>query len=314
MPVTYRSHQRGDAARLAALTVAAMPGDAITTDWFTENVLLDVNFSDDGLIIAEQDGGPVGFIYATRNRGGSAVDTDGGWITIGCVHPAARNQGIGAELVERAAAHLARTGSAWVEFSGYPPAYFLPGLDTVAYPEAEALLTASGFTRRYTAAAMSMDLSGYLTPAAVLDLDRTRRDEGYQLGTAGADELPEVISFATANLAADWGGAVRDSVLRHGRIDRVLLARDPGGAVVGFATYGAYRGLVDRFGPFGVHEQARGTGLGKLLLHRSLTAMRAEGAQLAWFLWTGEQSPAGHLYRSAGFTVTRRFDVLRRTL
>ena len=42
--------------------------------------------------------------------------------------------------------------------------------------------------------------------------------------------------------------------------------------------------------------------------------MRAEGAHSAWFLWTGEDSPAGHLYRSTGFDVVRRFEVMRAPL
>jgi hypothetical protein len=42
--------------------------------------------------------------------------------------------------------------------------------------------------------------------------------------------------------------------------------------------------------------------------------MRAQGLHGAWFLWTGEQSPAGHLYRKAGFHVTRRFDIMSKTL
>lgn len=312
MSATFRPHRAGDAARLAALTVAAMPGDAVSTDWFTENVLLDPGFKPESLIVAEDESEPVGFVYATRGAG-TGADPDGGWVTIGCVHPRSQGRGIGAELLRRATDYLAGAGAHWVEYSGYPPAYFLPGLDVQAYPAGQRLLTGSGFARRYTAAAMSRELTGYSTPAEVLDLAVERQDEGYRIYAAGPDDLPEVIAFASERLAPDWGGAVRDSVLRHGRLDRVLLVREPDGDVVGFATYGAYRGLPERFGPFGVDERLRGTGLGKLLLHRTLTAMRAEGAQNAWFLWTGEASPAGHLYRAAGFTITRRFDILRRT-
>ncbi len=89
---------------------------------------------------------------------------------------------------------------------------------------------------------------------------------------------------------------------------------DAGGArIVGFALYGAYRGVGERFGPFGVDPELQGTGLGKILLHLTMTRMRAEGLHSSWFLWTGEQSPAGHLYAKAGYTVTRRFHVMRRT-
>ncbi|WP_143664135.1 GNAT family N-acetyltransferase, partial [Streptomyces murinus] len=88
--------------------------------------------------------------------------------------------------------------------------------------------------------------------------------------------------------------------------------REPGGRLVGWAMHGAYESAVERFGPFGVLEELRGTGLGKVLLHLVLARMRARGAHGAWFLWTGERSPAGHLYRAAGFETTRVFRVLRR--
>lgn len=312
MTTTYRHHRSGDAAALAALTTVAMPQDAVDTAWFTENVLLDTSFQPEGLIVAEADGVPVGFVYAVTTTGTTPPeDAPGGWLTIGCVHPDHRGRGVGTELLARASAYLHQRGAAWVNVSAYPAAYFVPGLDAVAYPEAARLLETRGFSRLYTAAAMSMELSTYRTPAEVLALAEQRSAEGYQLGPATPDDLPEVLTFAGRHFAPDWAQAVRDAVLRHGHLDRLRIVRGPQG-IAAFAIYGAYRGLRERFGPFGVDESLRGTGLGKILLHHTLTAMRAEGAQSAWFLWTGEESPAGHLYRRTGFTVTRRFDVLRR--
>jgi len=314
MATTFRTHRAGDAAALAALTTLAMPQDAVDVPTLTENVLLDENFQPEGLIVAEHDGVPVGFVYAvTTARAGSGQEAPGGWLTIGCVHPDHRGRGVGTGLLTRATDYLAERGATWVNVAAYAPAYFVPGLDAVAYPEAARLLEQHGFTRLYTAAAMALELSTYRTPTDVLALADQRAAEGYQLGPATPDDLPEVIDFAGRELAPDWADAVRDAVLRHGHLHRLRIVRGPTG-VAGFAIYGAYRGLRERFGPFGVDESLRGTGLGKILLHHTLTAMRAEGAHSAWFLWTGEDSPAGHLYRRTGFTVTRRFDVLRREL
>lgn len=315
MNVTYRSHSLGDAERIADLTAVAMPRDAVSAEWFTHTVLLDPNFDADGLIVAVDDNRDIlGFVYAVRAGRGIGPDPDGGWITIGCVHPEARKRGIGSELLSRARSFLAAKGAKWVNYAAYPLAYFVPGLDADAYPDAARLFERNGFERLYTAAAMSIDLAEYAMPEDVRALRATRRAEGYRFGPATQDDLPETLSFASQRLAPDWGEAVRDSVLQHGRIDRVLIARHPDGQMVGFATYGAYRGLRERFGPYGVDESCRGTGLGKVLLHDTLTRMRAEGAQSAWFLWTGEDSPAGHLYLRSGFHITRRFDVLRAPL
>lgn len=316
MTITYRGHALGDAARIAELTTVAMPRDAISADWFTHTVLLDPNFDPDGLIVATDGSSDevLGFVYAVRAGRGIGPDPEGGWITIGCVHPDARRQGIGSELLVRAKEFLAARGARWVNYAAYPLAYFVPGLDVDAYPDASRLFERSGFRRLYTAAAMSIDLAEYAMPDDVRELRAIRLAEGYCFGPATADDLPETLTFASQRLAPDWGEAVRDSVLQHGRIDRVLVARNPEGRMVGFATYGAYRGLRERFGPYGVDESCRGTGLGKVLLHDTLTRMRTEGAQSAWFLWTGENSPAGHLYLRSGFRITRRFDVLRADL
>lgn len=316
--VAYRGFEPGDAGKLIELVASGMPADPVSLEWFTENVLLDANFDAAGLIVA--DGGDpawgasglLGFVYAVRGRGtpGIPVDPEGGWITIGTVHPDARRQGIGGELVERAKAFLSSRGARWVNFSGYPPAYFLPGLDADVYPDGLRLLERHGFQTRSRPVAMDINLAAYATPDDVLRREAARAAEGYVVGPARADDLPEVIEFAATEMAPDWGEAVRQAVLRHARPDRVLLVRDPDGRVIGFATYGAYRGLRERFGPIGVVSQRRGLGLGKILMHASLRQMRAEGVHGAWFLWTGAEGPAARLYLEAGFTITRTFHVM----
>jgi len=51
--------------------------------------------------------------------------------------------------------------------------------------------------------------------------------------------------------------------------------------------------------------------LGKILLYRCLEQMRSQGMHGAWFLWTGLEEPAGHLYTRVGFHVSRTFAVMR---
>jgi GNAT superfamily N-acetyltransferase len=97
-------------------------------------------------------------------------------------------------------------------------------------------------------------------------------------------------------------------------LDRIVVARDPEGQILGWAMHGTYEGVLERFGPFGVLPTSRGTGLGKVLLHLTLERMVAAGAHSAWFLWTGEESAAGQLYLKSGFDITRRFTILRAPL
>ena len=80
--------------------------------------------------------------------------------------------------------------------------------------------------------------------------------------------------------------------------------------MLGWAMHGTYENVLERFGPFGVLPESRGTGLGKVLLHLTLERMRALGAHSAWFLWTEETSAAGHLYLNTGFEITRTFTIM----
>lgn len=313
--ITYRSHRPGDLAALVALTARATPRDLVNEKRFATNVLLERNFDPSGLSIAEHEtDGIVGFFYGTCAQQGVPSLPEDGYITVGAVDPTHRRQGIGTALMRRTAEHLRTRGARRVTVAGYPQAYFVPGLDAAAYPEGRAFLESLGFERLYTAAAMHLDLDAYVTPEKVGELVRLREAEGYEFAPATWDDLPETLTFASQKLAPDWGGAVREAVLLHGRPERVRIARSPEGSVVGFATYAAYEGTLERFGPFGVDDDRRGTGLGRVLLHQTLTQMRSEGAHGAWFLWTGEQSPAGHLYLSTGFEVVRRFEVMRADL
>jgi mycothiol synthase len=312
--VRFRAFRSADFDFIVSVAARGLPADPISADWLAEYVLLEPNFDPDGLIVAadETSDRVLGFCYAVRAGTGPAlVDPDGAWITILVVDPDARRQGIGSGLVTQALDYLRRRGARRATVAGYPPAYFLPGVDADAYPDGLRLLEASGFETTSRPVAMDLSLATYRTQDAVRAQLRTREAEGFTFAPAGMGDLPEVIRFVSARFAPDWGQALRDSVIRFGRPERTVVAREPGGGVVGFATYGAYRGLVERFGPFGVAESQRGRGLGTVLLHLALARMRGEGAHSAWFLWTGEQTAAGRLYQAAGFTVTRRFHVMR---
>jgi GNAT superfamily N-acetyltransferase len=78
--------------------------------------------------------------------------------------------------------------------------------------------------------------------------------------------------------------------------------------------HGTYENVIERFGPFGVLPESRGTGLGKALLHVTLERMCALGAHSAWFLWADDGSTASHLYLNTGFAVSRTFTILRAEL
>ncbi|MGG3308605.1 GNAT family N-acetyltransferase [Paenibacillus sp. 2KB_20] len=314
--VTYRPYRPGDEDAITTLWNACLPGDLMTRLRFRNLVLLDPNFDPQGLRIAEQEGRMVGVLYAVRRRLpmiGTELELDHGWITFFYTDPSVRRQGVASRLLQDGEDYLRDHGRSKVFFSSYAPNYIVPGIDGERYPEGLAWLAASGFTRNYTAVAMDRSLVDFHMPPEVVELKRQREQEGFTFMLAQDSDLVELIDFATDVFNPDWGRAIREGLLQRLRTDQILIARDQG-KLVGFCLHNGYEGVAERFGPFGVDPSMQGKGLGKILLYDCLALMRAQGLHGAWFLWTGEQSPAGHLYRKAGFDVTRRFDIMSKPL
>ncbi|MEU6789431.1 GNAT family N-acetyltransferase [Nonomuraea angiospora] len=309
--VTVRAFASGDEVFLVDAWNRSMPADPATSDWFRDCVLLDPNFDPEGLRVAVSDGRVVGCAYGVRRltplAPGTDLEPDTGWIPFFFVVPEHRGGGLGRRLVGEALAFLEQTGRTKVDFSSYTPNYVLPGADAELYPDGYRLLNGLGFRTLYSPVAMDRTLVGYVTPGEVHELRAERESEGYIFRSPTDGELPELIRFAADAFNPDWGEAIR----QHRDPKRMIIAKKD--QIVGFALYAAYRGIPERFGPFGVDSEQRGTGLGKILLHLTMTMMRAEGLHSSWFLWTGEASPAGRLYTKAGYQITRRFHVMRKS-
>lgn len=311
-----RAFRPGDGPRLADAWTTAAPSDPITYRRLRDLFLLDRNFDRDGLLVAEDGGQIVGAVYGVRRliaADGGDLEADSAWIPFFFVHPDHRRRGIATMLLRTVMQWLAEQGPSAVYFSSYTPNYFLPGLDTDRYPAALALLSSLGFSTQYQSVAMDRSLNDYSLPEKIAGRAADLRRRGYRLESPCEDDLPGLIEVA-GTFNADWARGIREAVLDGMPLDRIIAAVDPSGATLGWAMHGTYEHVPERFGPFGVVPATRGTGLGEVLLHLTLERMRAVGAHSAWFLWTEVDSPAGHLYRKTGFTVTRTFHILQSPL
>lgn len=312
--VTLRRFQHGDLRPLAEAWTEAAPADAMTPTRLRDLVLLDRNFDADGLFVAERDGAIVGASYAVRRVIAHALDdleSDTGWIPFFFVVPGERSRGTGRALVVAALDWLRGEGRSTVVFSSYTPNYVLPGLDIERYPEAHALLGSLGFSTIENPSAMDRSLIGYRMPDEVAERVSQLRAEGWYLGHPDSDDLVALISLAGTQFNSDWARAIREGVVAGALpLERIIVAKDPHGQMIGWAQHGTYEQVIERFGPFGVLPSSRGTGLGKAILHLTLQNMVALGAHSAWFLWADEGSVASALYAKTGFSATRSFHIL----
>lgn len=311
--VRYRNFERGDGSKLAEAWSESAPSDPMSASRFRDLILLDRNFDREGLRIAELDGDVVGASYAVHRR--IAVRADDlepgrGWIPFFFVRPSWRGNGIGESLVRGCLEWLANENVQTVRFSDYTPNYFLPGLDADRYPDALALLEKLGFSILERPSAMDRSLIGYQIPTDVAAHIVALRAGGWYLGSPTDDDLVDLIALAGERFNEDWARAIREGILQGMPLDRIIMARSPEGRVAGWAMHATYDAMIDRFGPFGVEPDFRGTGLGKALLHLTLERMKAQGAHSAWFLWADEGTVASRLYVKTGFVPTRTFSIL----
>lgn len=315
--IAIRGFQPGDARAIPAAWTEAAPADGITERRFRDLVLLDRNFDERGLFVAEADGRVVGAAYAVRRRiahHGDDLEPETGWLPFFFVAPGARRRGLGRELVTRAMSWLRDHGARRVVFSAYTPNYVLPGLDAERYPEASALLAALGFRRIEHPSAMDRSLIGYAMPEDVRERIAALRADGWHLDSPSTGDLVPLIRIAGDAFNSDWARAIREGIVAGLPLERIIIAKNPAGDVLGWAMHGTYESVIERFGPFGVLPESRGTGLGKVLLHLTLERMTALGAHSAWFLWADEGSTASALYAKTGFAATRTFDILEAPL
>jgi mycothiol synthase len=315
--ISSRPYAGGDEAELVRLWIRSVWKDSMNSRRFRDLFLLDANFDPEGLRIAEAGGRLIGAAYAVRRRlplKGTDLEPDSGWITWFFVDPSWRRMGIAERLVGECLAFLAAKGRKAALFASYTPNYVVPGLDGEAYPEAALLLAKLGFARQYQAVAMDFDMLGYRYPEEIAALKERREAEGFSFRDASDADAVELVRFADEGFNPDWARAAREGAFRGIPADQIAVCRDPAGALCGFAMFGAYEGLLERFGPFGVDESRRGLGLGKILLHECLRRQKAIGVHGSWFLWTSESDAAGSLYLKTGYRITRRFDILKKNL
>ncbi len=123
---------------------------------------------------------------------------------------------------------------------------------------------------------------------------------GVTLRRARAFEKHTVAEFARKHFSAKWVSEIEVALTRQ-PVSCFIATRDK--AILGFACYETtMRGF---FGPTGVEEAARGMGIGKALLHKSLEAMRDIGYAYAVI---GGVGPREFYEKACGATVIEGSD------
>ncbi|MFG1702089.1 GNAT family N-acetyltransferase [Nonomuraea sp. M3C6] len=225
----------------------------------------------------------------------STKDPAVGHVDLLAVHPSAQGQGRGRALVRAAEEWLLERGARQARFAGNPPCYAWPGID-VRYTAAACLAESLGYERYHVAWNMTADLDVDLS----VEDDLVRLEQAGIIVRAAGEDRDKIAAFVSREWNDSWAWEAANATGLH------YAERD--GRVLAFAAWGSRPGW---FGPTGTAPDARGLGLGGVLLRRCLADLRAAGQSSAQIGWVG---PLRFYSRAVGARAERVFWLYRRDL
>jgi len=170
--VRTRPYSGQDAGTIIGLWNKALVHDQINIENFYQRIIYDANFDPDKLLIAEQDGTALGFVYATMRRfpdEASGLQPEQGWIVAFGVDPSARRKGVGKILLDAIEEKLRKEGAKKIDVGPYANNYISPGIDVKIYSSGVEFFLAHGYQKTSESHAMHLNLRGYETPAKYVE-------------------------------------------------------------------------------------------------------------------------------------------------
>lgn len=300
--VTYTSFTMDNELAVIDLWNRTLTKDPVDIARFHRKVLYTPAFDPRRLVLAVLDDEVVGFAYGVADTSDRKA-----WLIALGVDARVRRRGIGTGLLDRLAA-ASDDAIDTVIVGAYPAGYFFPGVDHEAYPDAVPFLETRGYASHGTSVAMRMDLRDYAVPARYREREEAFAAQGIRLRTYREDDYLKVMEGVRRDFPY-WVPEMRPSLVTGDATRTLHLAVDAEDELLGFALTGM-EGDPGRFGPFGVRPEVRGRGIGALLFHRAMEALRRARAESAFCLWTGGENEAR--YTHWGMTVSRTFTMMRK--
>lgn len=312
--VEIRPYEPSDFSNVLVLLNKCLDADHISDADFQIKVLLDPNFSRYGALVAEVEEKIVGFVLGIVRKDrleDAPHDFDKSWITLIAVDKDYRHRKIGTMLLDWLEEYLTLHGCESIWVSPYAPNYFTPGIDINAYPDAVHFFCARGYNEAYHPLSMKSDLTKLKKPAWLIEKENALDCADIKIECFRPEMILPVLDFIKNEFPGDWQRCARMAMAKIANCELYptsFWAALNGEKVVGYCQHDGN----GRFGPFGVSAKHRGKGIGLALLFNCLAAMRENGMQEAWFMWTDDKT--AKLYSVAGFVETRRFTVFSKTI
>jgi mycothiol synthase len=277
--------------------------DPISETLLTENIWEDVDFDPSLALVALEGDRVIGFTVGVVRLGAPVTQNIGsenqrkGFVKMIVVHPGGRRIGVGSALLNRLENVLAEAGCASVRLGESAPNYLMPGLD-IRYTPAMLFFENHGYTRFGETYNLSVDLSD--SRFETVSTEKTLTEGGLTVRRAEVNDTGVIKNFLAIHWPA-WQAEVQ-ACFSNAPIS-LHLAFD-GNALLGFSAYEGNNRGTGWFGPMGTAKEARGRGIGGLLLKRCLADMKSIGFPEAVIPWVG---PIGFYSNEVGARISRVF-------
>ena len=227
-----------------------------------------------------------------------------GWLGLFAVANGRRRRGIATAMLRRVMADWSAAGVREVEVLAVPGNYFTPGLDP-RYTEALCFIEHHGFARFKDCVNLQADLNSTFETA----VDEARLEKtGITVRRAERSDDGLLDTFFAEHFGADWR-LEAELAMRNNPHTLHLALKE--GRIIAFSAHSGQNREWGFFGPMGTAPQARGTGVGRVLLWHCLNDLRNAGHRTSVIPWVG---PIGVYSRHGPCRVKRVFWRYRRAV
>ena len=312
--IAFRPYHNSDTPQLAEIWRSQPPLRAIvqpmSAQLFEEVVLAKPYFNREGLIVATDDGAPVGFVHVGfgPNEAHNWIATDKGVISMVMVSSVSSNEELAAQLLQQGEQYLAAAGVKRILAGGYGnhcPFYVglyggsrLPGV-LESDPQRLALFKSAGYEEQKQILVFQRDVAGFRPP---MDRKQIQVRRG------------ATVEMIVEPVPADWWQACNFGTFEQFRFELTRKADREVVAHVTFwnmemlaATWGRHAcGLIDIW----VDPKLRRQGYATFLIGESIRQLQQQQVSLVEFQVVADNPAAASLVEDLGFAQIDRGFVL----
>lgn len=284
-----------------------LTSDTISLEEFRKQILFDENFNNDLALIALENEEVLGFILATKrqvpylDRG---LEPEKAWINLIFVKKDCRQNNIGKQLVEEIEKKLFSKGVKNIIIASYSPNYFFPGVDINNYPEGTKFFEKLNYKNTGEAVSMQRDLWNYNIPTKIIEKMKQLEQSGYTFQKFDYKYSLDLLKFLGESFGGGWKRNALTAMQQYEAEKLIWIALDNNDNVVGFCMR-KMDGNECRFGPFGVREDLRSSGIGGILFNLMMDDMKKNKLYYLYFLWT--HGAGMRFYQKHGVEIYRSY-------